>query len=129
MKKILILITVIFITFVANASDVPVVSQQQLLSLKSAEKTPEFIVLDVRTAKEYQEQHIEDAINISHDQIESKLAMLNQYKDTMVIVHCRSGKRADIAENILVKNGFSQVKHLAGDMNGWLAADLPIISQ
>ncbi|GHE93428.1 hypothetical protein GCM10011501_23510 [Thalassotalea profundi] len=116
-------------SYFANASDVPVVSQQQLLSMKSAEKAPQFIVLDVRTAEEYQQQHIDGAINISHDEIESKLATLNQYKDTMIIVHCRSGKRADIAENILVKNGFSQVKHLAGDMNAWLAADLPVISQ
>lgn len=125
----LVLITFVFISASAIAADVPEVTQQQVLSLKAAEKAPKFIILDVRTPQEYAEQHIDGAINVSHTDIENNLSMLSQYKDTMVIVHCRSGKRADIAENILLKNGFNQIKHLAGDMNGWVAAGLPTIKQ
>ncbi|GAA5138136.1 rhodanese-like domain-containing protein [Thalassotalea piscium] len=125
----LVLITFVFISASVIAADVPEVTQQQVLSLKAAEKAPKFIILDVRTPQEYAEQHIDGAINVSHTDIENNLSMLSQYKDTMVIVHCRSGKRADIAENILLKNGFNQIKHLAGDMNGWVAAGLPTIKQ
>lgn len=114
---------------IAVAAEVPQVSQQQILSMQSAPKAAKFIVLDVRTAQEYAEQHIEGAINISHNEIEDKLSMLSQYKDSTVVVHCRSGKRAKIAQDILINNGFTKVKHLSGDMNGWLAADLPTVKQ
>lgn len=117
------------VSSIALAADVPQLSQQQILSMQSAPKAPKFIILDVRTAQEYAEQHIEGAINISHTEIEDKLSMLSQYKDSTVVVHCRSGKRAKIAQEVLIKNGFTHVKHLSGDMNGWLAADLPTINQ
>ncbi|XQW84611.1 rhodanese-like domain-containing protein [Thalassotalea piscium] len=122
-------LSILLFSSVSFASDIPEITQPQLLSLQSAPKVPEFIVLDVRTAQEFNEHHIKGAINVSHTDIEAKLSMLEQYKDTMVIVHCRSGKRANIAQDILVSHGFSQVKHLAGDMNAWLASDLPTINQ
>ena len=107
--------------------DRPTITQQQLLSLQAATKAPAFTLLDVRSAEEYQEGHIKGAVNISHSTLADNLAKLAKNKDTMVIVYCRSGRRAGIAEGILRDNGFTNVKHLDGDMKGWLANQLSVV--
>ena len=84
------------------------------------------VVLDVRTAEEYNTGHVNGAINFSHNTVADKLNLLSQYKDSTVVVYCRSGHRAGIAGNILAKNGFKDLRHLTGDMNGWLEAELPV---
>lgn len=115
------------LSFFSQAYDVSEISQQQLLSLQHAAKAPDFIVLDVRSNEEFKAGHIEGALNISHDTIEQHLDKLSGYKDKTVIVHCRSGRRAQMAEAVLQANGFKKLKHLAGDHNAWLAADLPLV--
>jgi rhodanese-related sulfurtransferase len=35
------------------------------------------------------------------------------------VLYCRSGYRAAKAGDILIKSGFSKVRHLEGDMLGW----------
>lgn len=107
--------------------DRPTITQQQLLSLQAATKAPAFTLLDVRSAEEYQEGHIKGAVNISHSTLADNLAKLAKNKDNMVIVYCRSGRRAGIAEGILRDNGFTNVKHLDGDMKGWLANQLSVV--
>jgi len=47
----------------------------------------------------------------------------------MIVVHCRSGRRAIVAESVLQDNGFLNVRHLEGDMNAWVKAKLPLIKQ
>lgn len=101
------------------------ISQQDYLqAAKSA--SSEMVLLDVRSAQEYAQGHIAGAINISHNEIEAKLNELAPFKDKTIVVYCRSGRRAAFAEGILAKNGFNKLRHLTGDMNGWLAADLPV---
>ena len=44
-----------------------------------------------------------------------------------VVVYCRSGRRAGIAEALLAEQGFSRLRHLSGDMNAWKKAHLPTV--
>jgi rhodanese-related sulfurtransferase len=108
------------------AEQTATISQQALLTLMAtpANKT---VILDVRTAEEFTEGHIEGAINISHKQINANLNKIIDLKDQTVVVLCRSGRRALSAENDLRAAGFSDLRHLDGDMNAWQAADLPLI--
>jgi len=109
----------------AVAHTIPEISQQQLQALTSAGK-PAVVILDVRTPEEYHQGHVPGAINISHTQIIQHLSKLEPFKNQPIVVYCRSGKRAAIAEKILTAHGFKQLKHLTGDMNGWQTAQLPI---
>jgi len=118
------IITVFAVT--AFAGQTPKISQQDLITALENSSSAT-IILDVRTKKEFDHGHIAGAINLSHNEIEDKIAQLTQYKDKKVVVHCRSGRRAGVAEAILVKHGFSQVLHLTGDMNGWVEAKLPTV--
>jgi len=126
-KNLIILVTSLFAT-VIYASETPQISQQELLT---ALKVPNhnIVVLDVRSAEEYENGHLVGAINVSHDTIADRLNQLSRYKNSTVVVYCRSGRRADFAENILTNNGFKNLRHLTGDMNGWLEARLPIVTK
>ncbi|WP_199609494.1 rhodanese-like domain-containing protein [Flocculibacter collagenilyticus] len=89
-------------------------------------KLDDIVILDVRTAKEFAEGHVPNAINISHDELPLNLSQLKTLQDKTIVVYCRSGRRAGIAEDILSEQGFNHIQHLAGDMKGWRAAKLPI---
>ncbi len=77
------------------------------------------VLIDVRTREEYAAGHIDAALNIPHDELERRLGEIPGGKSGEIIVYCRSGKRARIAENILVEKGYTNVKDLAGHWLGW----------
>ncbi|QDE33180.1 MULTISPECIES: rhodanese-like domain-containing protein [Shewanella] len=72
------------------------------------------MVIDVRTAEEFAAGHINGAINIPFDQIVPQLAKLNLAKDTDVVLYCRSGRRSGMAQNALVKQGYSKTYNAGG---------------
>lgn len=105
-------------SFAAFSDSVENISAESLL----ASDTSSWLILDVRTPEEYSQGHVPGAINVSHTEIANNLDMLLKYKNAPVVVYCRSGYRAGKAANVLVDNEFTQVKHLEGDMLGWLEA-------
>ena len=68
--------------------------------------------IDVRSDEEYQEQHLEGAINIAHTQILEGVANLD--KDTEILLYCGSGRRAGIALEALEAQGFTNVTNRGG---------------
>ena len=74
------------------------------------------ILLDVRTPGEFQSGHIEGAINIPVQQLESRIAELPADKE--VVVYCRSGARSASATRIMESKGISQVYDL-GSIRAW----------
>ena len=132
MKIFTLLITLFALTFstvmLADTSR-PTLTQTQLLSLQSAPLSPAFTLLDVRSSEEYSAGHIQGAVNISHDALNNQLNLLPQDKDQLLVVYCRSGRRAGVAEQILRENGYTRVTHLAGDMNGWQESNLPLVTK
>lgn len=82
--------------------------------------------LDVRTAEEYAEGHIEKTINIDvlKNDFEDK-AVATLPKDKTIAVNCRSGKRSKNAARILVNRGFKVIELDAG-YNDWVSKGMPI---
>ena len=68
------------------------------------------------------------ATNIPHTEIAARLNELGNDKQKEVVVYCESGRRAAIAKGILEKAGFTQVRHLEGDMRGWRERNLPHVA-
>lgn len=82
--------------------------------------------LDVRTAEEYAEGHIENTLNIDVLKPDfEKRAVTILPKDKTIAVNCRSGKRSKNAARILVKNGYKVIE-LDPGFNGWTAKGMPI---
>ena len=77
------------------------------------------VVLDVRTAVEYAEGHIEGAINIDQGQndfIEKVRATLPT--DKKIAIYCRSGRRSANAAGRLAAEGY-QCVNLKGGIIAW----------
>ena len=86
------------------------------------------VLLDVRTQSEYNDGHIRDAINISHDQILKRPQLVAEYKDSQIVVFCRSGVRAGKVIEMLEGLGFKEIIDIDGDMLAWNEADYSVES-
>lgn len=72
------------------------------------------LLIDVRTAEEFQQGHLAGAINIPYQMIVSGAKHYQLALDTPVVVYCRSGRRSGIAEQQLEQAGFSKVYNGGG---------------
>lgn len=104
---------------VSNTSFAQTVDISQAALMQRIEAGHEQLILDVRSPEEYAEGHVPGAINIPHDQLNSRVAEIGSHKNKEVVLYCRSGKRAAMAADILHSAGFSKLLHLEGDMYGW----------
>jgi rhodanese-related sulfurtransferase len=77
-------------------------------------------IIDVREPHEYEEFNI-GATLIPLGELPSKMVDLAPYKNTELIVHCRSGARSNSAKMYLEDAGFTNVRNLLGGMMDWQA--------
>ena len=77
-----------------------------------------YYFLDVRTIREHADRAIPNTKCIPLQEIEKRLSELNDYKDKIIIVYCRSGNRSGKATKILKENGFDAI-NLIGGINSW----------
>ena len=89
-------------------------------------KSPDVVVVDVRSPGEYAQGHVPGAINIPHNKIDEHSDVLAELQGKQLLLYCRSGRRAGMAESALTEKGFTDLYHLAGDMQGWQKANLPV---
>ena len=75
------------------------------------------LVLDVRTSEEFNEGHLENAVHIPYDELDTRLGEISNAKEREIVVYCRSGKRADVAAQILKEGGFKLVFNGVGYSN------------
>jgi rhodanese-related sulfurtransferase len=86
----------------------------------------DYFILDVRNQDEYDEAHIEGAVLIPVDTLESKLDELPW--DKPIITYCKSGGRSAAAASILVENGFTEVYDMGG-ITEWIDKGYPTVSE
>jgi hydroxyacylglutathione hydrolase len=82
-------------------------------------------IVDVRGATEFEAGHIQGAVNIFVGTLQDHLAQIS--KEKQIVIHCQSGDRSAIANSILARNGYSNVKNYAGGMKEWAANNETII--
>ena len=70
------------------------------------------MLIDVRTPEEFHARHRDGAVNIPVDEVETLAPQLVPDKNTLLLLYCRTGKRADRAMEILKKMGYSRVENL-----------------
>ena len=90
-----------------------VISQAEAKAIMDDRKN-RVIILDVRRPDEYAEGHIENAINVPNESIIDREPTELPDKDQLVLVHCRSGKRAKEAAQKLEKMGYTNIKEFGG---------------
>lgn len=84
------------------------------ISLAQGEADDGAIWIDVRSANEFNTGHLEQAINIRHDEIGDKIAEITQDRSADIRLYCASGHRAGLAKDILVEMGYTRVTNAGG---------------
>jgi thioredoxin 1 len=87
---------------------------------------PEALLVDVRTAEEFRQGHLKDAVNIDFysSSFEEQLSELD--KNKTLLLYCRSGNRSGKSIDMARKNGFAKVYDLNGGILAWTADSKPI---
>jgi len=80
-------------------------------------KESDYVLLDVRTEKEFSNGKIGDAINVPLDDMRERLDEIPKDKD--IIIYCQKGLRGYIARLILAHNGYENVISIAGGYKLW----------
>ena len=80
--------------------------------LQSLMKTQNIVLMDVRSGQEYEEGHLDGAINIPVYNIEKEISKYVKSKEDTIILYCSSGSRSKQAKEILENLGYSEVYNL-----------------
>ena len=95
---------------------VPEITVQELKALMDAGETP--FILDVREEQEYAIANLAGML-IPLRQLPNRLDELEEHKDALIVVHCRSGPRSAQAVQYLRSFGFEQATNLRGGVLAW----------
>lgn len=87
--------------------------------IKENEDSDNFVILDVRTPKEFNEGHIKNAIliNIYERDFKDKISELDRKKT--YLIYCRTGNRSYHAMHLMAQLGFHEVYNLADGIVEW----------
>ncbi|MFL1896311.1 rhodanese-like domain-containing protein [Aquimarina sp. 2-A2] len=115
MKKIFVIMTFLSSIFGAKAQQFDAIKILDVASFKEAVLGKNVQLVDVRTPREYEAGHIDNAINIDYfklDKFKQSFDALD--KEKPVYVYCRSGNRSQKAARKLLGMGFNTVYDLKG---------------
>ncbi len=106
-----------------NTNTIHINSSQfhQLISQNSG------VLLDVRTEREFQNGHIENAGQLNFYARDFRQRLLLLPKEQPVYLYCNTGWRSNIAASFLIRNGYSKVYNLEHGIMEWEQADFPVI--
>jgi rhodanese-related sulfurtransferase len=107
-----------------NLSGTKQIEPQTLINLVNHESA---LVIDLRTETEFKAGHIASAKNVTADDFASKISTLAKDKDKPVVLVCSNGRTSQNTGTALRKQGFTNVSALAGGINAWQKAGLPLV--
>jgi len=99
----------IAVPFFASANTAPQTEQSAVQPEKA-----KGVWIDVRSAEEFNAGHLQDAVNIPHDQILARIQAVSPDKNAPVNLYCRSGRRAEAALTELKNAGYTNVTNHGG---------------
>ena len=118
MKKILILALSLFLAGCMVTKTSETSGSYKTISSKEAqqmiEEHKDALILDVRTAAEYESGHIPNAINLSNEDIQAGKVDSLKDKSQLIMVYCRSGYRSRQAAQKLAELGYTNVVDFGG---------------
>ncbi len=112
MKKLLTAVlsaAAIAVPFFASANTAPQTEQSAVQPEKA-----KGVWIDVRSAEEFNAGHLQDAVNIPHDQILARIQAVSPDKNAPINLYCRSGRRAEAALTELKNAGYTNVTNHGG---------------
>ena len=118
MKKLLILALSLFLAGCMVTKMSKTSSSYKTISSTEAqqmiEDNKDALILDVRTAAEYESGHIPNAVNLSNEDIQAGKVDSLKDKSQLIMVYCRSGNRSRQAAQKLAELGYTNVVDFGG---------------
>lgn len=88
---------------------------------------PDFVVLDLRTPKEYAGGHIAGAVLLDYRSPGFQKGMRQLDTSKRYLIYCRTGNRSGQALKIFREMGFESIYHLKDGIVDWVRRKLPLV--
>lgn len=102
-----------------------VTTQEAYNLIQDNKDNPDFVILDVRTPREFAGGHIEGAVNLDYNAPTFKDDLNGLDKTKMYLIYCRTGRRSKGAFDMMKALEFQEVYHMLGGIVGWTSEGLP----
>ena len=115
MKKIFAALMILIVALCAGCGEQATYkSLTQPEAVKMIAEKPDAIVLDVRTADEYEKKHIPNAISVPLEEFQNGNFASLPDKNATILIYCWTGRRAQDTAQILVEKGYKNVYEFGG---------------
>jgi len=94
-------------------------------TLHSALSRREMALIDIRRDEEFASGHVHGAMHFRGETLATRLNELPD-RNACVAIICRAGYRSVVAASLLRRAGFTNVIDVAGGMQAWMRAGLPL---
>ena len=99
-----------------ESNEINEISDAQFTEIQDAD----YILVDVRTAEEYESGHIQDAVNFDFYSESFQNDILTLDKSSSIILYCRTQNRSTKTANYLKENGYKEITVLEGGITSWV---------
>jgi len=80
---------------------------------------PNFVVLDVRTPKEFAAGHLSGAVNLDYHSTDFQQKISQLARNKTYLLYCQSGVRSGLSFQLMKELGFRNVYNLVGGISNW----------
>lgn len=91
-------------------------------------KGDDLVIIDVSTPQEYEDLHLEGAINVNLFSRFFKTRLDVMDKSRTYVIYCKMGGRSKIAKKLMQRLGFRKVYNIVGGTLLWKEEELPFAS-
>ena len=113
-------------TIATTIANVPTITAENAYTLIQQNlNNPDFIILDVRTADEFNSGHIATATNIDYYSSNFQADIGKLDKNKQYLVYCATGIRGAAATQVMMSLGFTDVQNMAGGITAWIQDGYP----
>lgn len=108
--------------------DVQWIERAELARWREDSSRPQPLVLDARTAPEYQVSHLRDAV-LMDPRRPTLRPLAGRAKDAPIVVYSSVGYRGARLSHWLLAQGYSNVRDLSGSLFQWANEDRPVFRE
>ena len=121
----MILFILILVEFIHQKRNATKASPAQVTQLINRSKAA---LIDIRDTSAFAEGHIIGSLSIPVAELQKQTKKLDKLKTNPVVIICQQGTESTRTADHLLKQGFD-IRVLAGGINAWRNADLPLIKE
>ena len=100
-----------------HGNEIREIAPHQLARMK-----PHPLIIDIREERDYLLGHIEGAVHLSRNTLESKVLEIAPALDTPIVIYCATGTACVSAAETLRRLGYQKIFSIKGGLQNWLEA-------